>query len=508
MSKQNLIKFLFPVFAGLLLPLAFAPFHLPGFAILSLLLLLYQIESCKNPRWVFLIGLLFGVGYFGFGVSWVFVSINKYGNLNYLLSFIITTGFILFLSLYTAIFSYLYHNLSKNLPKIAKCVVFSGLWCIIEYIRANLFGGFPWLIIGFSQIDTPVKFLLPYFGIYSASFSITLTACLLFFGLKSSRRTRMLFINLGVLIVLAPYLLKPINKDLTDNKTDAVTVAILQANMSMKDKWDENMFYEILHTYNQMIDSALSKSNIIVLPESAIPIPSYYIKDYLDGINNKANIHNKAVLLGTLFANEDSTGFYNAVLSFGNTKGNYFKKHLVAFGEYIPSPFQKIIKWLEIPVSNLSSGMGEQVPVKIFDKYVSLLICYEIGFPELIRNNLAQTSYLISLSDMGWFGNSLATYQHVQMAQALSLITNRYQIVANNNGLSQIINNMGEVTKSLPQNTKGILEGHVITNNKMTLWNKLGDKPMLLLFVLIGIVSSIFRYSSRGKYESKALTTK
>lgn len=506
-NKNHLQHFTIALLAGLLLPLAFAPFHVPGLGIIALAILFRQLEKSATPMTSFITGLIFGSGCYALGVSWIFVSIHEYGNLNYVLSFILTLIFIVFLSTYTALFAYIYKHAAQNLSPIIKCLVFSALWCITEYIRAHLFGGFPWLMVGVAQLDTPVKYLLPYFGIYMGSFIAVLVACCLYFALRNFKRKRIFWLNLAVLFLISPYLLKYINQN-ESIKTEAIPVAIVQANLSMKDKWDEAKFYHMLNTYDHMIDLAINKNNIIVLPESAISIPSFYVEDYLKALEDKAKINNKAILLGTLFADETHLGYYNAVLSLGNTEGKYFKKHLVPFGEFIPDLLQKITHWLEVPVTNLLPGKKNQVPIKILDKYSSLLVCYEIGYPELIRHDLTDTKYLITLSDMGWFGDSLAIYQFGQMAQALSLITDRYQIMANNNGLSQIIDNNGNIVKALPKNSQAILEENILPLNTLTLWAKYGDKPVLLIFLLIGVISSIFNYSLKRKYAQNALINK
>ena len=134
-------------FAGLLIPFGFAPFHLPGLAILGIALLYAQLKF-QTVKQSFLTGFVFGLGFLGFGVSWVYISIHTYGHLNALLSALITLLFVGYLALYPGLVALLYNRLSTKCSLITSCLLFSALWCLGEYFRSTLLSGFPWLLLG------------------------------------------------------------------------------------------------------------------------------------------------------------------------------------------------------------------------------------------------------------------------------------------------------------------------------------------------------------------------
>lgn len=476
--------------AGILLAFAFAPFHLPGFAFISLAILFLHLETTSNLTKIFLKGLLFGIGFFGFGASWIFISIKEYGNLNIPVSLLITLLFIFYLSIYYGLSALIYKKISENKSDLFKPLAFAASFCITEYLRASFLNGFPWLILGVSQIDTPISYLLPIFGVYIGSFLVCFSSACLYFAYKYSKKLRMIWLSLFILPIISPAFIK--FHIWTHQQDKAFSVAIIQANLSMQEKWDEKQFWQILKNYEQKIYQVINNNKIIVLPESAIPLPSYYISDFLNDLDTKAKIHNSAILLGIPEISEDKS-YYNAILSLGNANGKYFKQHLVPFGEYIPSVFKSICNKLKIPITDLASGSQNQPLIKVHNKNIASLICYEIAYPELLRKQLKSSSWILTISDDGWFGHSLAIYQHLQLAQVLSLVSGRYQIMANNDGLSAIIDNKGKIINKLKAFVPDVLEGQIFNTFGITPWTNWGDMPILIFCLIICIISMLIK---------------
>lgn len=476
-------------FAGILLPLGFAPFHFPGLSILGLALLFAQLRATPLMQ-PFLVGFVFGLGFLGFGVSWIYVSIHEYGHLNLALSASITLLFVFYLAIYPGLVTLFFSKLAKNLGPVNSSLLFCSLWCLGEYLRATVLGGFPWLLIGFGQIDTPLSQLLPLIGIYGVSFLTCLAATCLTNSIQISQTKRYFFIIAFVSLLLLPALLAHKKWTLIHDKP--ISVGVIQANLSMRDKWDESLFWQLLARYQAGIDKLINKNRLIVMPESAIPVPPSYISDFLEGIHAKAIKYGSSVLLGIPKpTNEEQSFYYNALIGLGKAKGHYLKQHLVPFGEYTPRFFAKIMQWLAIPEEKLKPGETNQSLIKISKHAIATLICYELAYPQLLRKQLPQAEWVVSISDDGWFGRSLAMYQHLQMAQALSLQTGRYQIVANNDGLSSIINDQGDLVNSLPAFTAGTLESTIYAAEGATPWTTLGDAPSLIICLLM-VLGTIF----------------
>lgn len=470
---------------GLLLPLSFAPFHLPGAAILALALFYIQINN-GNSRHAFLKGLFSGLGYFGLGISWIFVSIHEYGHLNTFISALITSLFLLYLSLFLALAAFIFRKLVRNPHSVFSCLLFSSLWILFEYLRSTLLSGFPWLLLGFGQFDAPAKYLLPVLGVYGVGFLTCFAATLLAVSVQQRGFKQSVGLVAFVALVLSPSLFK--NITWSQEANTPVSVGIIQANLSMRDKWDEDLFWQLLARYKHDTEELLG-TNLIVMPESAIPLPPSYIGDYLNEIHNQAKKAGSAVILGIPQpTTADENYFFNALIALGQAKGVYAKQHLVPFGEYIPKPFHYISNWLAIPDANLKPGKNNQDLIKITKHPVATLICYELAYGDLLRRQLPEAEWIISISDDGWFGHSLAMYQQQQMAQVRSLETARYQVIANNDGLSSVVNTQGEVVAFLPAFHAGILKTTLFPATGITPWIYLGDTPMLLFCALIVLV--------------------
>ena len=259
----------------------------------------------------------------------------------------------------------------------------------------------------------------------------------------------------------------------------------------MRDKWDETLFWKIFEHYKHATEDFLGKAELIILPESAIPLPATYVQEWLTDLNFRAKRMDSAVLMGIPEESDaQQIDFYNTIIGLGTASGSYRKQQLVPFGEYIPKVFQPVMHWLALPQSTMISGPNHPRLMTVNHHPFASLICYELAYPELLRQQLPEAQWIVSLSDDGWFGHSFALYQHVQMAQVFSMLSNRYQVVANNSGLSSLINNQGDIIHALPAHTSGILKGTIYALEGRTPWMILGDKPVLVMCaVLIGLIA-------------------
>lgn len=469
---------------GLLIPFGFAPFHYPGLTLMGLacLFVLWQQGSFKQAFWS---GFIFGLACFGLGVSWVYVSIHEYGNLNAVVSALITLIFIAYLALFPAGVGLVYRLLAPKHGLVQAGIVFSALWCFGEYARSTVLGGFPWLLLGFGQMDSPFRFLLPIVGVYGASFTACLAAACIGASILLPGVKRYIGVIGCVLLLLFPLVFSGFSWGKLANQP--VSVGVIQANFSMRNKWDEAFFWQMLKHYSQIADSLLGKQ-LIVLPEAAVPLPAHYVNSFLTDLDEKAKQAGSAIILGIPEpTNADETYYYNTLSVFGAGSGLYLKQHLVPFGEFIPQSLERIGHWLNIPNADIKPGSKGQRLVRVHEHAIASLICYEVSYPALLRKQLPQAEWIVSISDDGWFGHSLAMYQKLQMAQVLSMLTARFQVVANNNGLSSVINAEGGVVTSLPPFTEATLEGTIYPAFGTTPWIVWGDTPVLILCLMLAV---------------------
>lgn len=481
--KKHLVSSL-PFLLGALLPLGFAPFSYT--LVLWLALLLFYIYLEKNPRSDFKSGYIFGMGLNLVGTSWIYHSIHEYGHLHPLFSAIITFLFILYVALFYGLFSFTYQRLKSGVAEGIRPLLFASCWCLAEYFRAHCFGGFPWLILGFSSLTTPFAPLLPWLGIYGPGFVICTAMGYLAIAIMHQGLKR-LYGTIGIMLFMLPALL-PLPFE--EETPKPLSVSIIQGNIKSPDKWDEQLFWQELNRYMKAILHNLAPHQLIILPEAAITVPQSYVHDDLHRLDAIARKKQSAILLGIPKSSDQENNYYNTMLALGLAKGQYFKQQLVPFGEYIPQFFLPIIERLGFPIVNMIPGDEHQAPIEVMGQKIASLICYELAYPEHLRHQLPQGEWIVSISDDGWFGHSLALYQHLQMAQVFSFMAHRDQVFVNNNGLSSIINANGEIVMKLPTWKRQELHGQINAHQQITAWMKWGDQPILLssLFICLLVI--------------------
>ncbi|MGC1182261.1 apolipoprotein N-acyltransferase [Legionella sp.] len=489
-TRAGYVNYLLIFIIGLLGPLGFAPFHMPGLTILSLACLFFSLSNCSRKQ-SFYFGFFYGIGYFGLGVSWVIISVHDYGQLNYVFSGLVTLIFIMYLALFPALTAYFFKVCEYKQHKFHSIVLFSVLWTIGEYLRSTLLSGFPWLLVGTTLIDTPIKSLTPFLGIYGLSLLCVFLSAFLTLAIHENSSKRYIYIIIFILIIISPVACKKINW--TQIQKEAVTVGAVQANLSMRDKWDETLFWSLLKYYKNAINQLLGKQ-LIILPESAIPLPASYLDKYLHQLNEKALKAKSALMLGILQpTDENEINYYNSIITLGWAEGKKLKRQLVPFGEYIPKPLLAINRWFNLPEPNLVPGKKRQPLISIANHPIASLICYEIAYPNILREQMPEAQWIVSISDNGWFGHSLASYQQLQMAQVLSLLSGRYQVVVNNDGLSSVINASGEIIDMLPPFNSGILQSSIYPAQGTTPWIIWSEYPILIFCMMFLIFTLIVR---------------
>ncbi|MES2819384.1 MAG: apolipoprotein N-acyltransferase [Pseudomonadota bacterium] len=473
--------------AGALTPLALAPFDLWPAALLSIALLYLGLRTLK-PGQAAVRGWYYGFGVFAAGSSWVYVSIHDFGAASPPLAAGLTLAFVAALGLLFALTAACWARwLRRSEAPLADALAFAALWLAQEAFRSWFLTGFPWLYVGYSQLDGPLAGLAPVGGVWLISFVLALSAALLM-NLARLRRSALAG---GLLLLTAPWLagLALQDRAWTEPAGEPLSVAAMQGNVQQNLKWDPEQLNAQLQLYKQLSLEA-QRSDLIVWPETAVPVLQEFATDYLTGMDKFAKSRQAALITGVPIRQPNEQGekrYYNGLTVVGVGQGTYLKQKLVPFGEYVPlqEVLRGLIAFFNLPMSDFARGPVEQHLLQAKGYRIAPFICYEVVYPEFAASLAASSHLLLTVSNDAWFGASLGPVQHLQMAQMRALEAGRWMIRATNNGITVLIDPFGKITARLPQFERGVLYGEVVPMQKLTPYLFWRGWPLLILCILL-----------------------
>lgn len=476
------------ILGGAILPLAFAPFGYYLLAEISLVLLLFSWFNA-SPRLAFWYGLLFGVAFFGGGVHWVYISIYHFGHAPVILAIAILALLIAFMALYPALQGYLLQRIYPHNNWSKFLLAFPASLAILEWIRGWFLSGFPWLFLGYGHIDSPLRGFASVLGVYGVSFFIAQTAGAIFYIVYEifyGRKNKKLCAALALYILLLWSVGLSLAKiSWTKQSGKEIAVSLIQGNVSLERKWNPSELRPILDSYIALTAKNFT-SKIIVWSEAAITYPDAALP-YLKPLSLAAKKNRVTILSGTPFHDKKDDRDYNGIIALGADHGQYYKRRLLPFGEYMPLKF--ILSWLNnylfIPMSDFSSGAKNQPDLLAQGILLAPFICYEIAYPDLILDYLPRAELILTVSDDSWFGESIASAQHLEIAQMRSLEVGRYQLLSTNTGISAIIDDKGKIIAKAPVFQQAVLSAKVKNLAGSTFWVAYGKDGWLVLFLAL-----------------------
>lgn len=471
--------------AGTITPLALAPFDVWPLAVVSIALFYLGLRDLA-PKHAALRGWCYGFGLFVAGTSWVYVSIHDYGAASPPLATILTLLFVAGLGLFFALSAWLWARWLRRVEApLADALAFAALWLTQEAFRGWFLTGFPWLYAGYSQLDGPLAGLAPLGGVWLVSFCLALSAALLV-NLTHLRKHKA-FLAIGLALLAAPWVAGLALKGhaWTNVKGAALSVSAMQGNIEQNMKWDPEQLNAQLALYRDMTFSA-QPTDLIIWPETAIPVLKDRALGYLSMLNRFANEREAALITGVPIRQNDARGelrYYNGISVVGQGSGDYLKQKLVPFGEYVPlqEMLRGLIAFFDLPMSDFARGSAEQSLLQAKGYSLASLICYEVVYPEFAASLAAQSDLLLTISNDTWFGRSIGPLQHLQMAQMRALESGRWMIRATNNGVTALIDPQGQISERLPQFEQGVLYGQVTPMQGLTPYLYWRGWPMLIL---------------------------
>ncbi len=495
---QGRSSWFFSLFLGALIPFSFAPFNTQSSVFSYLIffplsLFFYQLLHIDTAKEAFYKGWLFGIGLFSVGVSWLYVAIHDFGAAHWSLAGFFTGGFIVFLAIFYAVFGWslfkvrdcFRSEITSKSPEFffqASVILFylPILWVLFEWLRSWILTGFPWLLSGYPLIETVLAHYAPIIGIYGMSLLVVFISAMLVVRIKS------VFSLVSIaLIIMGGFVLgqiqwsKPIGEPLS--------VALIQGNINQSLKWDRRQLEKTKQLYVALSEDQWLSNDLIVWPENAIPVFYHTLeKNFYRKLSLKAQKTETELITGLPIFDNKTEQYYNSMINFGEEQGYYYKTHLVPFGEYVPlaSMIRGLIQFFNIPMSGFSVGQPNQPPLVIKGHKVVVTLCYEDVYPQDMMSHISQSQFMINLSNNGWYGDSFAPHQHLEMARMRALETSRELIRSTTSGISALIDSKGNVVVKGPQFKQAVINGKIQPRVGTTPYVQWGNYPIILLFII------------------------
>jgi apolipoprotein N-acyltransferase len=442
-----------------------------------------------TPRHAAWFGAAYGTAWVAAGTWWLFVSMHRYGGLPAWMAVLAVLALAAFLSLYLAAALAAFARWRSGRP-LLDAPLFAAVWLLAELARGVLFTGFPWVASGYAQVDGPLAAWAPWIGVYGIGALGALAAALPALQTDRSPRALLAGIGLPALLLAAPAAIGV--PDFT-RPTGTLAVTLLQGNIPQEEKFASEHQVEALEWHLGALLAA--RADLVIAPETSIP---FLPQQMPDGLWERLQRHFEsgatAALIGVPLG-DMAAGYTNSAAGFapGQAPYRYDKYHLVPFGEFIPFAFKWFTRMMDIPLGDFNRGPLAAPSFVVRGERVAPNICYEDLFGEELAARFVDPAQaptmLANLSNIGWFGDTIAIPQHLQISRLRALELQRPMLRATNTGATVVIDHRGRVTAQLAPHTRGVLEAQVEGREGLTPFARwagpLGLWPAALLAALV-----------------------
>jgi len=432
--------------------------------ILAMVLLLHLLQASASAPQAAWRGWLFALTWLALTFGWLFTSMHTYGGLPAALAVLAVLALAAALAVYYAAIFWCFKALA--LTGIAlPAIVFAALWLLAELARGQWLTGFGWGAAGYAQLNGPLAGLIGWVGSYGVGFTATAVAGLLTMLMRSTTDWRARAgVLAAVVALLAGSALLPAARGTAQGR---LQVTLLQGNVPQSEKFDMTTGVpQALRWYGDQL--AANRNSLVITPETALALlPDELPEGYWQTLQTRFASGEQAALVGVPLGSH-ATGYTNSVLGLkpgGGAPWRYDKHHLVPFGEFIPPLFRWFTSLMNIPLGDFNRGALPQPTFDWQGQRLAATICYENLFGEELAtqfvNPATAPTMLFNISNLGWFGDSLAMDQHLQIARMRALEFDRPFLLATNTGQTAIVDHRGRVTHALAAHTAGALSGEV-----------------------------------------------
>ena len=475
--------------AGLLLPLAFAPWHWPVLAWVALIPLFLAADS-PRPGIRLRRGLLFGLGLFGLGLHWLLPTIHQFGNMPLALAVPTWVLLVAYCALYPAVFALVGGWVALR-PGLRLGLALPLLWTGLEGVRGLAFTGFPWLGLGASQVGGPLDGLIPVVGSQGTGLAVALlNGWLLLAGRALARgrgRSAAAWAAGGAALVVAVLAVGPV--PWTAPRGPGLEAALVQGAVPQRLKWDPEQRRETMARYRRLTLKHLD-ADVVVWPETSLPLLAGQARGYLEELGAAARARGTTLLVGAPQRRwvDGEKHYFNAAVTLGAGGGErYRKRHLVPFGEYVPLRGLLFFAERFVPGGGAFRPGQSPAPLAVGRHRAGIAICYEDAFArEVAATVRAGADLLVNMTNDAWFGRSIGPDQHAQLARVRARELGRPILRVANTGLTFAADHRGRVLGALPRHRPGVQRVRIQPRSGATPYQGL-SRGWLLGGILLGI---------------------
>ncbi len=481
--------------SGILLFLSFPKYGLGFIAWIAFVPLFIALRDVLSLRRALFLGWITGLTAFVGILYWITYVVVNYGHLPLYQGVPIMLLLACYLSIYVALFAGGIVYLKR---KVALYLVAPVLWVCLEYLKSQLFTGFPWENLGYSQFNNLFFIqIADVTGVFGLSFLIILLNTA-FFEIITERSKKSFALAACVLLLWSGVYgygvlrINQINQILKN--APGMEVSLIQGNIDQSIKWNENIQKETIDIYEELsLRHPPAHGGLIVWPETAVPF-NFQDENALRQRVKDLSVKTKSwFIFGSMSyaPNNLQTDYYNSAYLLspqGDIRNKYDKVHLVPYGEYVPMrnlfPF----------INRLTAGMGDFAkgkgfyPLTMGERKIGVMICYEAILPEAARTykNMA-ADLLVNITNDAWFGTTSAPYQHLSMSIFRAVETRLYLVRAANTGISAIVDPAGKIIKRTELFKKDEIHGNVKLISLPTIYAQYGDWLVWVSFICLVI---------------------
>lgn len=431
------------------------------------------------------VGWLFGLGYFGFGLSWIGESFQVDAERFGVLAIPAIAGLGALLAVFPALatITFVFLRVWTRIRGAAAAVLFATCWAAAEWLRGHVLTGFPWNLAGYALTDyAALRQPAALIGSYGLGFLVILMSALLAQSItarKSSCRPPALFAGLVVAGVWAIGTARiaqqlPVPPD--------ISLRVVQGNVPQKEKWLPGNAEATLSRYLSLSAQG-GPVDVVLWPETAFP--GFLDEDPEARRWIAAQMPEGTVLLtgvpDRLTAGSEPL-YFNTIQAYGGSGDaltGYTKHHLVPFGEYVPLPGWLPLDRLTVGLGDFTSGPGPRTLAIAGLPPVAAAICYEIIFPGHVVDDTIRPDWIFNATNDAWFGTSIGPEQHLASARMRAVEEGLPVVRAANTGISAVIDARGRVLHRLDLEQTGAFDAELPPALPPTLYARFGDVMLL-----------------------------